>query len=103
MYGSTDWLMLPNDHPDKVAACVVAAECWATIADTLEADLRNEVYQSQKAFKRGEDAAYRASWEAHRKQFPMPRRMTSFMERRARQLEAAKPRPGDYMGRGEGA
>lgn len=102
-YGSTQWLMLPNDHPDKVAAAVIAAECWATIADTLEEDLRREIEAAQKAYKRAEDEAYKANYEAHKRRFPIARVVDSFSERRARQLEAAKVRPGDFMGRGEGA
>ena len=101
-YGSTAWLMLPNDHPDKVAAAVVAAECWASTADTLEDDLRREIEQLQIGHKREEDRAYIASVEAHRQQFG-GRVLSSFEERRRRQLEAAQPRPGDFKGRGEGA
>ncbi|MDQ3103702.1 MAG: DUF2742 domain-containing protein, partial [Actinomycetota bacterium] len=42
-YGSAEWLALADDDPGKVAAVVVAAECWAQSGDTLELDLRREV------------------------------------------------------------
>lgn len=98
-YGSTAWLMLPNDHPDKIAAVVVAAEIWATAGDTLEDDLRREVDALVLGFKQGEDAAYQAQVRAHRERYgEAPRRLKSFQERRAAQLEAAQPRPGDHPG-----
>lgn len=102
MYGSPQWAMLPNDHPDKIAACVVAAECWASAADTMEDDLKLEIEMSQKSYKRAEDEAYKANYEAHRRRFPAARVTDSFNARRARQLEAARPRQGDFMGRGVG-
>lgn len=109
-YGSTAWLMLPNEHPDKIAACVVAAECWESIVDTLEDDLQREIEQLQIGHKKAEDLAYLRSFARHIKSNG-GKVMTSFEERRRRQLEAAKPRPDDYKGgplayewdRGDGA
>ena len=66
-YGTPGWLALPEGSVDKVAAVVIAAEAWARTGDTLEDDLRTEVAQLAAAFKRDEDADYRARAEAHRK------------------------------------
>lgn len=99
IYGSTEWLMLPNDHPDKIAACVVAAECWATAGDTLEDDLRREIKALQIGFKHGEDTAYQEQVDAHRERYgEAPRQLKSFVERRTDQIAAAQPRPGDHPG-----
>lgn len=104
MYGSTQWLMLPNDHPDKIASCVIAAECWATRADNLESELRQEIELAQHYFKRAEDEAYKASYEAHRKRFESlgRRRGLSFQERRAAQLATTQARPDDFPGLNDG-
>jgi hypothetical protein len=32
-YGSPEWAALPDDSPAKVAACVLAAECWRAETD----------------------------------------------------------------------
>lgn len=61
-YGSEEWLALPEGDRRKVAAVVVAAECWATDLDDLADRLRLEF----EAHKRAEDAAYVARWQAHR-------------------------------------
>jgi hypothetical protein len=64
-YGSPEWLALP-DGPEKVAAVVRAAECWATEGDDLLENLRAEIELSQAALKATEDADYIASRDAHR-------------------------------------
>ena len=96
-YGSTEWLALPDDHPDKVAACVIAAETWACAGDTLEADLRREIEYMRAAHKRREDEEYREAAQSHRATCTV-HAGRSFMDRRADQFAAAKPHPGDYMG-----
>ncbi|MGI9083986.1 MAG: DUF2742 domain-containing protein [Aeromicrobium sp.] len=98
MYGSPAWLSLSDADPDKVAACVVAAECWAYGADHLEDDLRREVEAFQLGFKRGEDAAYQEHARGHRERCEEPGPIKSFLERRAEQLASAQPRPDDYTG-----
>ena len=100
IYGSTEWLMLPNDHADKVAACVAAAEAWAAAGDTLEEDIRREIALARQAHKRAEDEEYvqRAADHRHEIERKFGRPVTSFEERRTRQIEAAKPRPGDHPG-----
>jgi hypothetical protein len=64
-YGSPEWLALP-DGPEKVAAVVIAAECWAFDGDHLEQTLRAELEFSRHAHKAAEDAAYRERRDAHR-------------------------------------
>jgi hypothetical protein len=93
--------LLADDHPDKIAACVRAAETWAQAGDNLEDELRREVESARKAHKRLEDEEFQASAAAHRRTVERRygRISTSFEERRRRQLdEAAKPRPSDYKG-----
>ena len=97
-YGSTEWLGLGADDPSKVAACVLAAECWASGADNLEDDLRREIEALQLGFKAGEDADYAARAEAHRAKWGNPSKRKSFVERRTDQIAATMPRPGDYPG-----
>lgn len=96
-YGAVAWLTLTDDNPAKVAACVAAAECWAYGADVLEDDLRREVDAAQVAFKAGEDAAYRQQSTAHRAVYGNPS-TRGFTNRRAAQLAASQPQPGDYTG-----
>lgn len=43
-YGARDWRRLPQEDPRRVAACVVAAECWRSDDDDLETRLRRELY-----------------------------------------------------------
>lgn len=103
-YGSAEWCALPLDDPNRIAAVVVAAEAWAWDWENLEQNLRREVEDLRAAFKREEDAEYVRSYTEHRKatERKYGRVLSSFEERRARQLEAAKPRPGDFPGRNGG-
>jgi len=71
-YGSTGWLELPDDHPDKVAACVVAAECWATAGDHIEEDLRREIEVGRATLKRIDDQEYQTQAAAHRERYKNP-------------------------------
>ncbi len=96
-YGSAEWAALPDDSPSKVAAVVVAAECWAQAGDTLEDDLRREVDSLRRAHKQAEDDEYRARADEHRREWAAPTR-GSFAERRRAQLDAVAPRDGDYPG-----
>ena len=96
-YGTPAWLALADDDPGKVAAVVVAAECWAQSGDTLELDLRREVEAARQAYKEAEDDAYQARAEAHRKEWVAPSR-DGFAERRQAQLAGVGPRPGDHSG-----
>lgn len=96
-YGSTEWLSLAGDDVSKVAATVVAAECWATAADNLEADLRREIEDAQVSFKHEEDAEYQAKAAAHRERFKGIV-LSDFVARRTDQIAATRPRPGDHPG-----
>jgi hypothetical protein len=98
VYGDATWLTLPEGDPVKVAAVVVAAECWATDGDDIPGRLTVELASSYVATKAVEDAEYVARANAHRESAPKPARM-SFMQRRAAQLAAATPLKGDYRGR----
>ena len=64
-YGSPEWLALPDGDRRKVAAVVVAAECWATEPELTWI----EALYASTAFKVTEDADYRARAEAHRDQW----------------------------------
>ena len=98
MYGSTNWLILAGGDPRRIAAVVIAAECWATSADSMEADLRREIEALQIGFKAGEDAEYQATAAAHRAKCGNSSTLKGFTERRAAQLAANQPRPDDYVG-----
>lgn len=50
-YGSPEWLALPESHPAKIAAVVIAAESWARDGDDLDALL-------ELANKREDDAEF---------------------------------------------
>lgn len=97
-YGEATWLSLPDGDPVKVAAVVIAAECWAQDGDDIPGRLAVEMAASYAAHKEAEDAAYVAKAKAHRETAPKPVR-ASFMQRRAEQLAAAAARTGDYTGR----
>ncbi len=101
VYGSVQWLTLPEGSPAKVGAVVRAAECWAQAGDNLADDLRCELDARRQADKALDDAEYVERHNAHRAEWSRrtPPSKT-FTERRSEQLEAAKPRPGDYTGRG---
>jgi hypothetical protein len=62
-YNSPEWLALPESHPAKVAAVVVAAESWARDGDELEERLRREVLALSRANKQAEDAEYVANYQ----------------------------------------
>ncbi len=68
-YGSVDWLRLPDAHPARIAAVVIAAEAWASSGDRLVSDIEREVDQMRRSAKRAEDEAYAASIEAHREKW----------------------------------
>ena len=66
VYGSAEWLALPEGSAEKVAAVVCAAECWATDGDNIEANLRAEFTTATAANKRADDEEYVARRDAHR-------------------------------------
>jgi len=100
-YGSQAWLDLPEGSAEKVAAVVVAAECWAVDGDDILERLRRELSDQHDA----EDRLRREQFDAT--VVPLvtalalrPHIGTTYAERRARELaDALKPRPGDFLGR----
>lgn len=71
-YGSPEFLALPEGHPAKIAAVVVAAESWARDGDELEERLRREVLALSRANKQAEDAEYVAQVSAGYDRRPDP-------------------------------
>jgi len=98
-YGSAEWFLLPEGDARRVAAVVVAAEAWARAGDDLILDLTRELDARCRAHKLEADREYAGRAAAHRE--TAPRWGQSFAERRAAQLEAAKPQPGDFRGRNQ--
>jgi hypothetical protein len=106
VFGSREWLDLPDGDYRKIAGVVNAAECWATEGDDLPERLAEEVEQSRVAFKQTEDADYVARAQAHRREWHgLAGANEKFMRRRQAQLDglARTPQPGDFNGRGRGA
>jgi hypothetical protein len=64
-YGSPEWLTLPDGDVRKVAAVVVAAECWATDPELTWV----EALYAATAHKATEDADYHARAETHREEW----------------------------------
>ncbi|MFK4091115.1 DUF2742 domain-containing protein [Kribbella sp. NPDC020789] len=54
-YGSPHWAALADDDPRKLAAAVIAAECWATDRDELPGRLRDEIADLHAAFNAARD------------------------------------------------
>lgn len=105
VYGSAEWCALQIDDPRRVAACVAAAEHYTRdYYDNLEDRLRTEIEQARLARKQDDDAEYVRQFTDHRERWSKKssRVVVPFPERRRRQLEEAKPRPGDFPGRGNG-
>ena len=66
-YGSPAWLTLQDADPAKVAACVVAAECWAVDGDEIVVNLQRELAAVWHAEKRIEDEQFRENAAEHRR------------------------------------
>jgi hypothetical protein len=69
-YGTPEWLALPEAHPAKIAAVVIAAECWAMDGDELEDRLRREVLALSRSNKHAEDAEYVARFQGPSRTLP---------------------------------
>lgn len=59
-YGSPAWSALPDLHPQKIAACVLAAECWHDHVTRLPERLHDEVMAAQQVQQAAEDASFAA-------------------------------------------
>lgn len=68
-FGSVEWLNLDDSDPFKIAAVVIAAECWASERDNLPATLEAEIDSLRRAHKAAEDAEYVARIAEHREQW----------------------------------
>ncbi|MBA2558665.1 MAG: hypothetical protein H0V07_02040 [Propionibacteriales bacterium] len=99
LYGSPEFNSLAMDDPRRVASCVRAAEAWAQDGDELPERLADEIAQLRLNHKGLDDAEYVARAEAHRVANRAPSKPT-FAQRRAAQLAAIAPRPGDFPGTG---
>lgn len=66
LYGSREWLILPEGDVRRVGAVVLAAESWARAGDELVETLRAEVELAALANKHAEDADYLARAAEHR-------------------------------------
>jgi len=102
-FGTREWLSLAEGDHRKIAAVVIAAEAWARGGDELPELLAQEVADARRAFKETEDAEYRARAAEHREHYKRLPKAGTFVDRRAAQLAAAAPQPGDYQGKGAGA
>ncbi len=69
---------------------VVAAEAWASSADTLAEDLRRELDERRRADKAQDDVEYVERYEAHRKQWGhLSVVVAPYADRRARETAEA--------------
>lgn len=66
IYGSPEWVSLPDGSLAKVAAVVRAAEAWATEGDDIGGRLAVELDIARHAHKAAEDLDYAARRDAHR-------------------------------------
>jgi hypothetical protein len=102
-YGSAAWLALADGDHAKIAAVVIAAECWARDGDDLADRLADEVRRGFENHKRLDDEEYRERAEAHRRTWRRENAITETVARRQKQRREwlqRKPRPGDFKGRG---
>ncbi|TDW65616.1 DUF2742 domain-containing protein [Kribbella pratensis] len=102
-YGSPNWAALADDDPHKLAAAVIAAECWATDQDELPDRLCDELANQREAF----EAAWEAHWaflfadavnvaRAAARPAAFTLRAHYATPQAARIADARRPRPGDY-------
>lgn len=101
-YGTAQWAELDDSDPAKLAAAIIAAECWATDLEELPARLRVELEAARAAF----EAAWEARWAflfrdavkvAHAAATPAAFRLRAhYAKTQAQRIaEARKPRPTD--------
>ncbi|MGW7684863.1 hypothetical protein ACWGID_29255 [Kribbella sp. NPDC054772] len=100
-YGSPRWAALADDDPHKLAAAVIAAECWATDTDDIPNRVRRELDALHQAEERHraqqfEQATAIARAAATRAAFTLRAHYAKTQAERI--TEARRPRPGDYPG-----
>jgi len=93
-FGTWAWYNLPDESAAKVGAILIAALASLRSDGELELDLHRELEVRRLTHKMADDAEYQQRARAWRA--TAPRWGQSFAERRAAQLEAAQPRPGDF-------
>jgi len=99
IFGTREWLELPEGTPAKIASVVVAAESWARELDDLPERLEHELDERRRAEKAAEDAEYQARAAAHRRDWRHLRVVEPYADRRDRELAEAIYRPADADGR----
>ena len=98
-YGSPEWHDLPEGSPEKIAAVVVAAECWALDGDDLPARLAVEIEADRLAEEHRLDELHAENVDMVHRLASRPGIGMSYAERRARELaDAGLARPGDFRG-----
>jgi hypothetical protein len=70
-YGSPEWEALPHGSPAKVAACIIAAECWRTTTDPawLRWRLATELHAPEDPAAWTPDVVEQVHRTAHRPSF----------------------------------
>lgn len=104
-YGSPRWAALADDDPRKLAAAVIAAECWATDTDELPHRLRRELDALRTAHEAAEERRWTVADEDARRVIRAAVSPAAFTLRAhyaktqaERITEARRLRPGDYPG-----
>ena len=101
LYGTEEWISLPEDSAERIAAVVRAAECWAQDGDEIPTRLALEIDEGRRADRAAEDASYAERAAAHRRRWghlaPVPDRD----DLETRVAKARAPRPGDLRPGGE--
>jgi len=99
-YGSPEWLRLDDRDPRKVAAVVVAAECWRWDGKTLPERLAVELTAVREAAEAFDAEVWAVSAAAVRRMACTPTHAE--LERRrwgdGGRAAFATPRPGDFEG-----
>ncbi|MFG1621185.1 DUF2742 domain-containing protein [Kribbella sp. NPDC049227] len=101
-YGTPRWAALADDDPRKLAAAVIAAECWATALDELPDRVRRDLDTLRTAHEAAEQADWDARFETARQIARSAATPAAFTLRAHyaktqvdRIAEARRPRPAD--------
>lgn len=100
VYGSTQWCALADDDPRKLAAALIAAECWATDQDELPQRLTLELDTLHAAEQAHWTQLHtRAVQIAHRAATPAASTLRKHYAQTLNQRidQARRPRPGDHQ------
>lgn len=100
-YGSPAWLRLEDRDPRKVAAVVIAAECWRQDGEGMVDRLAVELADGRRTTERLDAAEWAAAAAGVRHMANTPTHVE--LERRrwgdGGREAFARPRPGDFKGR----